>query len=130
MQAADGHAQGHLCNAAVSSKGTQAAGGGASGEAGGERGLGREEGPELVHGINLQHDFQLASVDGLATPFTNYVRGCARGPGFSFRFRFQRLSATLLEAPRAKAKLLMWTGCLYGPIPACLHHTLACGLSL
>ena len=41
---------------------------------GAEGGDGGELGP--VHGVDLEHGFRLASADGLATPFTNYVRGC------------------------------------------------------
>lgn len=41
---------------------------------GGEAGGGGKLRP--MHGVDLEHSFRLASADGLATPFTNYVRGC------------------------------------------------------
>jgi hypothetical protein len=39
---------------------------------------GRAEGhPGPAVGVDLEHSFSLASADALATPFTNFVRGCA-----------------------------------------------------
>ena len=60
--------------------GAPAAVGGSDGVAnGGEEACGDGElGP--VHGVDLEHGFRLASADGQATPFTNYVRGCGTEP--------------------------------------------------
>ncbi|KAK9846341.1 hypothetical protein WJX81_001906 [Elliptochloris bilobata] len=49
------------------------AGGAAATEGAG--GLGGAGNGGAVHGVDLEHGFRLASVDSLATPFTNYVRG-------------------------------------------------------
>ena len=62
-----------------------AAGSDAAANGGEEAGSAGDPGP--VHGVDLEHSFCLASADGLATAFTNYVRGCATEPRITTQLR-------------------------------------------